>query len=78
VLERFKVLLVGVAAPRQEQQPAARILTAFRPVDPADRVAVGRQPAAFAGVGGNGAAVETRDLRRIPLANSSLLPVVTF
>jgi hypothetical protein len=78
VLERFEVLLVGVAAAGQEQQAAARILTGLRPVDPADRVPVGREPAAFAGVGWNGAAVESSGVRLIPLANSSLLPVVTF
>jgi hypothetical protein len=39
---------------------------------------VGRQPVRFAGFEGNGAAVESHNLRRFRVANTSLLPVVTF
>ena len=66
------------AAGARDQQAAARISVRHGPVDTANCVSVGRQPAAFASVSRNGAAVETRRFSRIPLANSSLLPVVTF
>jgi hypothetical protein len=75
VLQRLEVFLVCVSATRKEQQIAARFLDRIRPVDPADRLAVGRGPAAFAGIGGNGTTVKRR---RIVNPNSSLLPVVTF
>jgi hypothetical protein len=78
VIERLEILLVGVAAAGQEQQSAARIPSASRPVDPADRVAVGRLPETFAGIGGYRAAVEGRRFPLDSLANSNLLPVVTF
>jgi hypothetical protein len=78
VLERLEVFLVGVAAAGQEQQAAARRRSGLGPVDPPDRVAVRREPQAFAGTGWNGAAVEGRLVRLVRLANSALLPVVTF
>jgi hypothetical protein len=75
VLHRLEVFLVSVAPAREEQQAAARLAGRFGPVDAADRVAVRRRPAAFAGFGRNGAAIECRRFR---LANSALLAVVTF
>jgi hypothetical protein len=78
VIERLEILLVGVATAGQEQQAAARIPPGSRPVDPADRVAVGRRPETFAGIGGYGAAIEGRRSPLDSLANSNLLPVVTF
>lgn len=75
VLQRLEVFLVRVSATAKEQQMAARFLDRIRPVDPADRMAIGRVPAAFAGIGGNGTTVKRR---RIVNPNSSLLPVVTF
>jgi hypothetical protein len=78
MIERLEILLVGVAAAGEEQQGAARIRSGSRPVDPADRVAVGCRPETFAGIGGYGAAVESRRSPLDSLANSNLLPVVTF
>jgi len=78
MVERLEILLVGIAAARQEQQAAARAAARRGPVDPADGVAVRRQPPAFTGMGGNGAAVERSPFSRSWMANSSLLPVVTI
>ena len=78
VLKRLEILFVGVAPPRQEQQAAPRGPARVRPVEPPDRMSVGRGPQAFASSRRNGATVESRRFRRIRLANSSLLPVVTI
>ena len=77
VRQRLEILLVSVAAAGQEQQAAAR-RGRCGPVDPANCVAIGSEPLRFAGIGGNCAAVESRRFRLGPMANSSLLPVVTF
>ena len=53
--QRFQVFLIGVAAPRHEQDRAAR---SAGPVDPADRMAVSQRPARFRRRGGDRAAVE--------------------
>jgi hypothetical protein len=78
VRQRLEILLIGVAPAGQEQQAAAGARFGLGPIDPAERMAVRRQPAALAGVGWNGASVESPRFRRFRLANTSLLPVVTF
>lgn len=78
VFQRLEIFLVGVATAGKEQQPAAGMVYRLPPVDPADCVAIRGEPAAFAGIGGNGATVESRRFRRFRVANFSLLPVVTL
>jgi hypothetical protein len=78
VIERFEVLFVSIAAAGQEQEASASRAWRFRPIDAADRVPVLRKPAAFAGIGRNGSAIEGRGFRRIRMTNASLLPVVTI
>jgi hypothetical protein len=78
VVERFEVFLVGIAATGQEQQAATRAFGRGVPVYPANCVAIGRVPVALAGGRGNCTAIETRAFLFIALANSILLPVVTF
>jgi hypothetical protein len=58
LLERFEIFLIKVAAPGKEQDRALRRLPRTRPVDAAQEVPVGRLPAAFAGIAGDGAAVD--------------------
>jgi hypothetical protein len=47
VSERFQVLFVEITAPAEEQDRAARRALRGQQVDPADRVAIGRDPAAL-------------------------------
>jgi hypothetical protein len=78
MVERFKVFLVGIAATGQEEQTATRALSRGVPVYPANCIAIGRVPVALAGGRGNCTAIETRAFLLVALANSILLPVVTF
>jgi hypothetical protein len=78
MLQRFEIFFVGIAAARQEQQAAARGAIGFGPVDAPDGMAVRGKPQAFPRSRGNGATVEWRSASLARLANSSLLPVVTF
>ena len=78
MLERFEILLVEIAPAGQKQQAAAGMPGGLRPVDPPDGVAVGGEPATFAGGRRDGAADDRRLFRLNLLANSSLLPVVTI
>jgi hypothetical protein len=77
VSERLEVFLVVVAAPGKEQQRAAGIVGRGK-VEPADGVPVGRDPAAFARIAGNRAAIETGPRWWMWLDNPDLPPIVTF
>jgi hypothetical protein len=78
VLEGFEILFVEIAAPRHEQKRTARRIGGIGPVQPADGMSIGRDPAAFPRQRRDGAAIERtlRQRRRIP--NFSLLPLVTL
>ena len=78
MLQGLEILFVGITAAGKEQQVSSRLAAGFRPVDTADRVPVRGRPAAFTGADRNSAAVECRRAHLIRLANSALLPVVTF
>lgn len=53
MVERFEIFFVPVAATGQEEQRAADFAVSAGQVDPPDRVAVGREPAAFGRVRGD-------------------------
>jgi hypothetical protein len=74
MIERFEILFVEIAAPRQKQDRSTRPGRGG-PVDPAQRVAVRRVPAALARAGRNAAAVES--VGRV-LLNGNLSGVVTI
>src|SRR5690606_21854560 len=78
VFEGLEVLFVSVAPSGHEQQGAAHEALGLLPVEPADRVTVGRDPALLDRAGRHRAAVEGRGRRLGYLANSGLPPVVTF
>ena len=60
LLQRFEVFFVSVAPPGKKQDGAARLLRVARPVDTAQRMAIGSVPAAFLGVGGYDPAINRR------------------
>ncbi len=76
---RFEPFLVKIAPAREEKQRASRFIFAG-PVEPADRMAIGRVPKALARAGGYDAPVNSSfdaDLRA-QLANTGLSSLVTF
>jgi hypothetical protein len=60
LLQRFEVFFVSVAPPGKKQDGAARILRTARPVNPAQRMAIGGVPAGFGRIGWDDPAINRR------------------